>query len=429
MANIVILGAGIGGMPAAYTMKEALNKLPSSTGKHEVTVISNVDYFHFVPSNPWVAVGWRDKESITFEVSEYLQRKKINFISSGAKEIHAERSQITLHNGRTIDYDYLIIATGPRLAFELVDGLGPDGHTHSICHVDHAVEAYAAFEEFCKDPGPIIVGAVHGASCFGPAYEFITILETELRRRKIRDKVPMYYVTPEPYIGHLGLGGVGDSKGLLESELRNRHIKWITNAKTLKIDDGKMHLEEVNDNGEAIKQHTLDFKYAMMLPAFRGIPAVANVEGMCNPGGFVITNEYEQAKAFANIYSVGVCVAIPPVEKTPLPVGCPKTGYMIESMVTAAVHNIIHDIQGEAPEKCATWNAICLADMGDTGAAFVAIPQIPPRNMQWMKKGKWVHVAKVGFEKYFMRKMKKGGTDPFYEKWVLKTLGIDKLKD
>ncbi len=73
-------------------------------------------------------------------------------------------------------------------------------------------KAGAAFEEFCKKPGPIITGAVQGASCFGPAYEYTFILETELRRRKIRDKVPMTFVTAEPYIGHLGLDGVGDTK-------------------------------------------------------------------------------------------------------------------------------------------------------------------------------------------------------------------------
>lgn len=50
-------------------------------------------------------------------------------------------------------------------------------------------------------------------------------MDTDLKRRGIRDKVPMTFVTAEPYIGHLGLGGVGDSKGLLESGLRERDIK------------------------------------------------------------------------------------------------------------------------------------------------------------------------------------------------------------
>jgi len=424
MAHVVIMGAGIGGLPAAYEMKDALNKIGKD---HEVTVVSNVDYFHFVPSNPWVAIGWRTKEDISFNPTPYLGKKGINFVASGVKEMHPKDNRITLHNGQDLEYDYLIIATGPRLAFELVDGLGPDGHTHSICHVDHAVEAYKAFETFCKNPGPIVVGAVQGASCFGPAYEFAFILDTELRKRKIRDKVPITYVTGEPYIGHLGLGGIGDSKGMLEAEMRQRHIKWLTNAKTTKVEAGKMYVETVDKNGDTDEKHELDFSFSMMLPAFRGIPAVANVEEMCNPMGFVKINDFQQNPEYSNIYSAGVCVAIPPVEVTPVPCGTPKTGYLIETMVTAAVHNICHDIKGEKPEKCGTWNAICLADMGDTGAAFVALPQIPPRNVQWMKKGKWVHTAKVMFEKYFMRKMKTGVSEPFYEKAFLKTLGITRL--
>ena len=86
-----------------------------------------------------------------------------------------------------------------------------------------------------------MVGAVQGASCFGPAYEFAYILDTELRKRRIRDRVPMTFVTAEPYIGHLGLDGVGDTKSLMESEFRNRHIKWITNARVKPVAEGTMH--------------------------------------------------------------------------------------------------------------------------------------------------------------------------------------------
>jgi sulfide:quinone oxidoreductase len=124
-----------------------------------------------------------------------------------------------------------------------------------------------------------------------------------------------------------------------------------------------------------------------------------------------------------------VCVAIPPVEATPVPTGAPKTGYMIESMVTATALNIRAAIDGRTPTEKATWNALCLADMGDTGIAFVALPQIPPRNVNWFAEGKWVHYAKVAFEKYFIRKMKKGTSEPFYEKFVLKAIGVVRLKD
>jgi len=422
MAHIVVLGAGTGGMPAAYEMKAAVGK------KHEVTVINEKEDFQFVPSNPWVAVGWRERKEISIPLEKYLKKKNINFIAQRVDKIDATASKLELANGESVEYDYLIIATGPRLAFEEVEGSGPEGFTESVCVTDHAEKAWEKYQEILKNPGPIVIGAMPFASCFGPAYEFAFIVDADLRKRKVRDKFPMTYVTSEPYIGHLGLGGVGDSKSMLESELRNHHIKWITNAKTTKVEEGKLFVDELNEAGETAKQHEIDFDFAMMLPAFKGVDAVAAVPDLCNPRGFVIVDELHRNPTYKNIFSAGVCIAIPPVEPTPVPTGTPKTGYMIESMVTSIVHNIADELKGATPNTTATWNAICLADMGDTGAAFVAIPQIPPRNVAWFKKGKWVHLAKIAFEKYFIRKMKKGTSEPLYEKYILKLLGIEKLE-
>jgi sulfide:quinone oxidoreductase len=423
MAHIVVLGAGTGGMPAAYELRAELGK------EHSITVINERDYFQFVPSNPWVAVGWRDRASITFDIRPHLERKGIDFIAQRCDLIDPKANQLTLADGTVVKYDYLVIATGPRLAFEEVEGAGPHGgFTHSVCTVDHAEQAYKDYQAFLENPGPVVVGAMPFASCFGPAYEYAFILDSDLRKRKLRDKVPMTFVTSEPYIGHLGLGGVGDSQGMLESDMRNHHMKWITNAKVTKVEEGKMYVEEYDNAGNKVKDHEVAFKFSMMLPAFKGVDAVMNVEGLCNPRGFVFVDPHQRNPTYKNIYSAGVCIAIPPVEATAVPTGAPKTGYMIESMVTALVHNIADELKGKEGTTLATWNAICLADMGDTGAAFVALPQIPPRNVAWFKKGKWVHMAKIAFEKYFIRKMKKGTSEPIYEKYILKMLGIGKLK-
>ena len=236
MAHIVILGAGIGGLPCAYDMRKALGP------DQKITVVNRGETFHFVPSNPWVAVQWRKRSDIEFPAAGFLRKKNIDFIPVGARRVHPKESRLELEDGRSLPYDYLVIATGPELAFGDVPGLGPAGHTHSVCHIDHAEPAAGAWEGFVKDPGPIVVGAAQGASCYGPAYESAFIMDTDLRKRHIRDRVPMTFVTPEPYIGHLGLGGVGDSKGLLESEMREHHIKWITNAKIEKVAPGVMNV-------------------------------------------------------------------------------------------------------------------------------------------------------------------------------------------
>jgi sulfide:quinone oxidoreductase len=419
----VVLGAGLGGMPAAYELREALDK------KHEVTVINANDFFQFVPSNPWLAVGWRTRDTITLPIEPYLKKHGINFIAGWVEKIDPQANRLTLKGGRDVAYDYLVLTTGPKLAFEEVPGSGPvNGYTHSVCTVDHAEQAYADFQKLVAEPGHVIVGAVQFASCFGPAYEYASILDTALRRHRVRDRVPITFVTSEPYVGHLGLGGVGDSKGLLEHEFRQRHIKWIANAKVNKVEPGKMFVDELDMKGELLKSHELAFKHAMMLPGFKGVEPVAAVEGLCNPRGFVIVDEHQRSPKYRNIFSAGVCIAIPPVEATPVPTGAPKTGYMIESMVTAIVRNIRDELTGYVPMAKATWNAFCLADLGDTGAAFIAQPQIPPRNVTWFKKGKWVHWAKIAFEKYFLRKMRKGVSEPIFEKWVLQLIGLARLK-
>ena len=424
MAHIVIMGAGLGGMPAAYEMRAKLGK------EHKVTVVNAVDYFQFVPSNPWVAVGWRKHDEVTLKVGPLLERKGIGFVGKAVTQIDADNSKLVLDGGDELAYDYLVITTGPKLSFDEVPGAGPaGGHTHSVCTVTHAEAFWAQYQEFLKNPGPVVIGAMPLASCFGPAYEFALILDTDLRRRKIRNKVPITFVTSEPYIGHLGLGGVGDSKSMLESEMRGHDIKWITNAKTTRVEEGKLFTTQIDDQGNVLKEHEVPFKMAMMLPAFKGVDAVAAVPRLCNPRGFVLIDEYQRSKAYKNIFSAGVCVAIPPVEVTPVPTGAPKTGYMIETMVSAIVHNIADELAGRPVDTQATWNAICLADMGDTGAAFVALPQIPPRNVNWFKKGKWVHLAKIAFEKYFMSKMKNGNSEPIYEKYVLKAMGIERLAE
>jgi sulfide:quinone oxidoreductase len=421
--RIIILGAGLGGTIAAYELRSRLKK------RAEIMVVAESDDYWFVPSNPWVAVRWREPDAIRVHLPPILKDRGIGFTAVGAKRLHPKEKRIELRDGTDINYDYLVISTGPDHAYDEIPGFGPDANTVSVCQTHHAREAADKFDAFVLNPGPIVVGAVQGASCYGPAYEFAMILDTELRRRKIRDKVPMTFVTAEPYIGHLGLDGVGDTNGLLEAEMRNRHIKWITSARVISVEAGMMHVEEVADGGVVTKTHNLPFSYAMLLPAFRGVPAIFGIEGLTNPRGFVLVDKHQRNPAFPDIFALGVCVAIPPTGPTAVPVGVPKTGFMIESMATAITENLDSIIAGREPTAEASWNAICLADFGDDGVCFIAQPQIPPRNVNWSSQGKWVHLAKIGFEKYFLRKIRKGESEPFYEKLALELIGVHKLKE
>ena len=214
MAHVIVLGAGLGGTIMAYELRDELGN------EHQVSVVTNGSRYSFVPSNPWVAVGWRTKDAVEVDLTGVMKRRDIALHPQGARKVHPAEKRIELNDGTFVDYDYLVIATGPDLAFDEIEGLGPEANTQSICHVDHAIKAKTVFDKLVANPGPAVIGAVQGASCFGPAYEFAFILDKALRDAKLRDRVPMTFVTSEPYIGHLGLDGVGDTKGLLESEMR-----------------------------------------------------------------------------------------------------------------------------------------------------------------------------------------------------------------
>lgn len=424
MARIVVMGAGIGGISQVYELRKELGK------EHEIVLVGDSERFEFTPSNPWVAVGWRKQKQITVDLPDVLRKYGIEFHSDGVRRLQPTENRLELKNGASLDYDYLVIATGPKLAFEEVEGLGPDGgFTQSICKTGHAETAFVDFKKLVDNPGPVVVGAAPAASCFGPAYEYIFILDTELKKRKIRDKIQMHFVTPEPYVGHLGLDGVGDTKSLMESEFRDRHIQWTTNAKITKVGEGTILFTEVDEDGNDKKQHELPFQHSMILPAFKGVDAVMDIEGLTNPRGFILIDEFQRNPTYQNIYAVGVCVAIPPVGPTPVATGAPKTGYMIESMVTATTHNIVNELKGGQPDERGSWNAVCLADFGDTGVAFVALPQIPPRNTNWASRGKWVHLAKIAYEKYFLHKVRAAKTEPYYEKTIMKLIGVERLKE
>ncbi len=390
MARVVVLGGGFGGLTAALELKRLLRK------KAEVTVISEDDKFAFLPSLPWVAMGGRSAADITFPLRPILGKRRIAFIHEAATGVDADAAKVFTAT-KEAPYDYLVISTGPYLAFEDVPGLGPDrGHSESIFTLDQAERANRAWSVFLENPGPVIIGSVQGVSCFGPPYEYAFEIDVALRKKRVRHKVPMFFVTSEPYIGHFGIGGLRDSKLLMEHEFAKRDIKVVANTAVEEIVPGEVRLKD----GAKVP-----FKLSMFAPPFRGVPVVAHLG---NPKGFIpVDGNYRHMK-HKNIFCVGVAVAIAPPEQTPVPTGVPKTGYMTVKMAKLAVRAIVSDITGVAPPEEIPIDVMCLMDMGDKVALMKAYPVLPPRQESEWKQGIRYRWMKIGFEKYFIWKMRHG---------------------
>lgn len=401
MTHILIAGAGIAGVPAAYAIKNRLGP------NDRVTLVSDRADFNFVPSNPWLAMGWRDRADIAFPIQPYLEARGIHFVAQGLARIHATSNQVELTDASRLHYDYLVLAVGSAPAYEEVDGMDPaQGYVHAVIHIEQAIEASQAYKEFVKNPGPIVIGAAAGCAILGPMYETAFLVDADLRRRGLRERVTITLVTPEPYVAHFGIGAETETQRLLENALADRGIVSMCNMKTTKITPGHIHLTQYDLGGKEMAQTTLPFAFGIYAPAYRGITALSRTPGLTDARGMVTVDEYLRNPAYPNVYAAGICVAQPSFAPTPVPVGPPESVYSIQNQVDTVTHNIIAAIKKEAPTSALPQRAKWLSDLGETGAAHLAEPQIPLRNINRIKQGRWVHLAKVGFEQYFINKIK-----------------------
>jgi sulfide:quinone oxidoreductase len=379
----------------------------------------------FIPSLIWMPFGWRTPRQITFPLRPSLERVGAEFLRGTARRIDPVRQTVEVAPADSPDrteelgYDYLLVATGPHVQFDVVPGLGPHGgFTQSICTIDHAEKARLAWKRFVNDPGPVIVGATQGSACYGAAYEFVFNLEYALRKAGIRDKASVTYVTSEPFAGHFGIGGMKHAQGMTEWFFRHTGIDWAVNGVVDRVTPGEIHFRAGQltrakgvEPATDLAGKSPPFKYAMVIPPFLGAEVV-RASGLGNDRGFVVTDDYFRHLKYPNVYAAGVAVAVAP--PAPCEAGCsvPKTGYISEVMAHTAAANIAADVLGKplTPQPQADIDAKCILDAGNQGIVMYTDRVYAPKRRRWetLIPGPWAHWAKLMFERYYLWKMRTG---------------------
>ncbi len=436
MARVVILGAGISGHTAALHLRRMLGK------EHEVVVVTPNSKWNWIPSNIWVGVGKMTTDQVTFPLAPIYRRKGIVLhqalgmaIYPEGNSSHAKAFVEISYTDPTragekaeIEYDYLINATGPKLNFAATPGLGPDGHTVSVCTPSHAIEAASHLTEVITKlksgiPQRLVIGVGHGTcTCEGAAFEYAFNVEHELRLAGVRELAEVVYLTNEFELGDFGVGGMTftqsgfetTSKLWTESLFRERGVHAILQSHVEKIEAGVIHYEQL----DGIKR-TLTFDFAMLLPPFRGVDMKAfNSAGeditseMFAPSGFMKVDANYTPKAFAdwraedwpstyqtplysNIFGVGIAFAPPHQISEPrksatgtlIAPSPPRTGMPSGVMGKTAALTISERIlKGETTPahhaSMANMGAACIASAGSgmrtgTAAAMTMYPVVP----------------------------------------------------
>lgn len=385
--HIVIVGTNFGGYTAALELKEKVGD------NHDITVIANTHNFLFFPSLIWYPFGLREEKDITFDVRPQYLKHNIRFIEDEVTHFDVEKNTVFAKGAGAISYDYVLIATGPKVDYDYIPGLREN--SYSIVGLKVAQRTREGWNKYLADPGPVIIGSAQGAACFGAAYEFLFNVRYQLAKHHLAKIHSLSYITAEPFLAHFGINGFGNAQQMCEWMFKMYHIDSRLNAVIKEVRPDGVELE----NGEFMPS-----KFTMIMPRFIGVDAVRNSPGLANEKGFIEVDKGYQHPVYKNVFAAGVAVHVKAPGETEVPCGVPKTGYPTEQMAKTAVKNIVADIKGLARVEYSfeDMNAYCIMDTGNMGMMIVGDHMISPREHQFIIPGPEAHWAKIAFEKYFL---------------------------
>lgn len=393
--KVLVLGGNFGGLTAALSLQHELK------GDVDITVISESDRFLFNPSLIWIPFGKRAEKDITFKLAPTFEEHGVEFVHAAATSLDLAAKRVTAGTGREYRYDYLIIATGYRNDFDVAAGLGPGGNACTITTLADAAATARAWRAFLDKPGPVVVGATQRAGCFGAAYEFLFNTAYQLKKAGLKKQVELTYVTSEPFLGHFGIGGLPHGDQLLGMFLKKEKITAITGASVDYVDTDHIKLGDGRE---------LPFAFSMIVPPFLGQEVIRRTD-IADEKGYVKVRDTYQSETYDDVYAVGIAAAVAVPWQTAIPLGIPKTGFPTEQMAHVAASNVAAQIRGQEPSEHKEFGdikAICVMDAGNNGVLILADRMLPPRKHGVLIPGPQNHAMKVGFEKYFLWKMKHG---------------------
>lgn len=456
MARVAIIGAGFAGQTAAMYLGDALR-----TG-HEVTVINRLDQFGYVPSWVWVGVGHMPVEKTLFPLEPVYRKFGVRFVHGAATQVNVDERVVTAELARggetRVSYDYLIVATGPKLDFAGTPGLGPEeGYSQSICTATHAVAARDRYlEEVARlqkgERRRFVIGTGHpGATCQGAGFEYITNIHKDLLRRGLRGQADLLWLSNERLVGDFGVGGVSARQGgrIVTSEefigaaFREYGIRSQVRTGVLEVGEDTISWEDYDGNaGET------GFDFSMLIPRFLGQPiAFVNAAGddvsgdIVAPTGLIKVDAvyglpYEelvnrpdawpsvyQNPAHPEIFAAGIAFAPPGPISIPhvnpngvaITAAAPRTGMVSGIIGRVVALNVIDLIQGRPMshgERMTEMYTACIASMGDSlwdgsAAAIMIHPIVPDRRRYTNPEGRDLFVThmEMGLAGAWMKRM------------------------
>lgn len=395
MTTSVIVGGSFAGMTAALEIKR------KGKNDHRVILIDKSPLFLFIPSLIWIPFRRREMKDISFKKEDILTKKGVEFVHAEALNVDTDTQVVVTDKGE-FKYDHLVVATGPKVKFDVAPGVAE--YSHYVGTPNGAMKLRTALEEFKKNPGPIVIGATQSAGCMGAAYEFLFNVEKWLREQKIRKKVDLYWITPEDYLGHFGIDGMPMGETMLKTFMKMFNINYRTGVAVKEVTPNSVILS----SGEELKSHL-----TQLMPPFVGVDFVQKSPSLhATPNGYIPVQDSYQHKQIKNVWAAGIAVQVDlPFVCKNIPFSAPKTGYPSDETGKIVAENIIRTAKGRTDLKMKPWGKIpglCVMDAGKKEVLIFSNHLFRPRTIAIMLPNVIYDFSKVMLEKYFLWKSKRG---------------------
>ncbi len=378
--TIVILGGGTGGLVAARRLRRHLD--PAD----RVVVVDRDATFRFAPSYLWVMTGARRPAQISTD-RRRLRRSGIEVVHSEVLDIDPTSHKVMTDEGE-LRFDRLVIALGAELASDALPGFTDTAH--NVYTLDGAVSAREALRRFDGGRVAVVVSRLP-YKCPAAPYETAFLVEALLRRRGVRDRVSIDLHTPEPFPMPTAGPVLGQA---LAGMLTERGITLHTEQTIERIDPVTRELVSA-DGGRA------GYDVLLGVPPHRA-PEVLRAAGLAADTGFVPVDRHTLATDAEGVWAIGDATTIPIAGGKFLP----KAGVFAEAEADIVAANIAAELTGKRPSAGFDGKGACFVELGDGRAAFATgdFYATDAPDVRLRRPGRHWHAAKVGFEKYWLRR-------------------------
>ncbi len=378
--TIVILGGGVGGLVTANELRKRLGS------EHRVVLVDKEGKHVFSPSFLWLIIGLRQPDKIVRDLA-VLEKKGIEVVKGEVEAIDPLRKMVWI-GGREWDADYLVVSLGADLAPEQVPGLAEAGH--NLYSLEGATAIRDARKTFTE--GRLVVLTSRPLyKCPAAPYEAAMLLDHDLRKRKLRDRVSIdiYAAEAKP----LAVTGP-EFSARVRQMVEEKEIAYHPQHEVTEVNPASRTLRFAN-GAEA------RFDFLVYVPPHVA-PPVVHEAGLTNESGWVPVDRHTMETRFPGLYAIGDITSIP------LSVGLPlsKAGTFAHHQAEAVAQTIAASVSGKGKPATFDGQGECFVEVGGGKAGFGSgnFYAEPSPTIKLRQPTRYWHAGKILFEKDWMRR-------------------------